>query len=152
MGILIGPTFAFGTRTYSACPPGMPPYRWLKPNSAAPERRLFLFMMEPRSGLVVSHAENSCMSQKKQLPQAITNGTTTRSPFCSLVTLGPASTTSPMNSWPRMSPLFIAGIFPRYMCRSEPQIAVAVTFRMTSSGSCRIGSGTVSTLTSWLPW
>src|SRR5438045_5740379 len=78
-------------------------------------------------------------------------GTTTRSPFFSRVTAGPASSTMPMNSWPRMSPSFMPGTLPRYRCRSDPQIAVAVTRSTTSSASCRIGSGTVSTRTSCVP-
>jgi hypothetical protein len=48
--------------------------------------------------------------EKKQLPQAIVNGTITRSPAFKLVTPLPASTTSPMNSWPRMSPPCIEGM------------------------------------------
>ena len=39
------------------------------------------------------------------------NGTTTRLPFLS-VDFGPVSTTSPMNSWPRISPFSTAGITP----------------------------------------
>jgi hypothetical protein len=35
--------------------------------------------------------------------------TMTRSPFLTRVTSRPVSTTSPMNSWPMMSPGFIAG-------------------------------------------
>jgi hypothetical protein len=38
-------------------------------------------------------------------------GTTTRSPFFS-VDLGPVSTSSPMNSWPRMSVAFIVAMKP----------------------------------------
>ncbi|HUS65488.1 MAG TPA: alcohol dehydrogenase catalytic domain-containing protein, partial [Kofleriaceae bacterium] len=37
----------------------------------------------------------------EQAPQAIGNGTTTRSPTSRFFTSGPSSTTSPMNSWPR---------------------------------------------------
>jgi hypothetical protein len=40
-----------------------------------------------------------------------------------------------MNSCPQTSPFFIPGINPTYMCRSEPQMQVVVTFRMTSA--CR---------------
>ena len=49
---------------------------------------------------------------KKQFPHAIGNGTTTRSPGLRFFTAGPTSTTSPMNSCPRMSPLSIVGIKP----------------------------------------
>ena len=41
----------------------------------------------------------------------LVKGTTTRCPFCKVL-LGPVSTTSPMNSWPRMSPDFMPGITP----------------------------------------
>ena len=51
-----GPVFAWGTRTYSACPPGMPPYMWENPNSAAGAGIDFLLRAPPSSGLVVSHA------------------------------------------------------------------------------------------------
>jgi hypothetical protein len=45
-----------------------------------------------------------------QFPHAIGNGTTTRSPTLMFETSRPVSTTSPMNSWPRMSPFFIVGM------------------------------------------
>ena len=61
------------------------------------------------AGKELSQAENCCFSQKKHLPQAITNGTTTRSPVFS-VEPGPVSSTTPMNSWPRMSPLCMPGM------------------------------------------
>ncbi len=47
-------------------------------------------------------------------------------------TSGPTDSTTPMNSCPQTSPFFIPGINPTYMCRSEPQMQVVVTFRMTS--------------------
>jgi hypothetical protein len=61
------------------------------------------------AGLELSQAEYCCFSQKKHWPQAMTKGTTTRWPFCR-VEPGPVSTTSPMNSWPRMSPLCRVGM------------------------------------------
>ena len=42
-------------------------------------------------------------------PQQIVNGTTTRSPIFSFLLSAPTSTTSPMNSWPMMSPDFMPG-------------------------------------------
>src|ERR1700712_1781569 len=78
------------------------------------------------------------------------NGTTTRWPGFKVLAL-PASTTSPMNSWPRMSPFCIVGMNASYRCRSEPQIAVEV-IRMIASRGLRIsGSSTVSQRTSCLP-
>ncbi len=63
-------------------------------------------------GFEFSQSENSSFWQKKHLPQAIGKGTTTRSPTFRSFTSGPTSTTSPMNSWPRMSPFSIVGMKP----------------------------------------
>ena len=49
---------------------------------------------------------------KKASPQAMVKGTTTRSPTFSLSTPLPTSTTSPIVSCPRTSPLCILGIMP----------------------------------------
>ena len=57
-----------------------------------------------RSGSSCRRATSGPARQKKQPPHAIGNGTTTRSPRRRFVTPAPTSTTSPMNSWPRMSP------------------------------------------------
>ena len=59
-----------------------------------------------------SHSEYISRWQKKQLPQAMGKGTTTRSPRWRSFTAEPVSTTSPMNSWPRMSPFTIPGTKP----------------------------------------
>jgi hypothetical protein len=55
----------------------------------------------------------------------------------------PTSTTSPMNSWPMMSPDFMPGMKPSWRCRSEPQIAQVVTLMIASLGSsiCGVGDG-----------
>jgi hypothetical protein len=106
--ILIGPTSACGTRRYSACPPAKPPSMCENPNSPAGECPITLRAISAL-GLVVSHAENSVRSQKKHDPHAITNGTTTRSPFFNFVTPLPTSTTTPIGSCPRMSPASIVG-------------------------------------------
>src|SRR4051794_37899067 len=79
------------------------------------------------------------------------NGTTTRSPTFSFLFSAPTSTTSPIVSWPRISPLFICGITPSKMCRSEPQIAQAVTLMIASRGCSILGSGTESQRISPLP-
>src|SRR5205823_6411964 len=78
-------------------------------------------------------------------------GTITRSPTFRFLTSGPSSTTSPMNSWPRMSPCSRLGMKALYRCRSEPQIAVLVTRMMASCGLMIEGSGTFCTRTSSLP-
>jgi hypothetical protein len=68
------------------------------------------FSAIPALGLEFSHSEYRPATQELQAPQAIGNGTTTRSPDTRLVTPAPTSTTSPMNSWPRMSPLSMVGM------------------------------------------
>ena len=77
-------------------------------------------------------------------PQQMVNGTTTRSPTFSALFSEPTSTTSPMNSWPMMSPDSMPGMKPSNRCRSEPQMAQLVTLMMASRGSSILGSGTVS--------
>ena len=50
-----------GTRTNSACPPGIPPYKWLKPNKAAGGGIIFLLIAAPGPVFVVSQADiRSC--------------------------------------------------------------------------------------------
>src|SRR4051812_1143808 len=98
-------------------------------------------------GLEFSHSEYACAWQALQAPQAIGNGTTTRSPTDRLSTSDPFSTTSPMNSWPRISPGSIVGTYPSYRCRSEPQIAVELTRTMASCLFRIEGSGTSRTST-----
>lgn len=59
---------------------------------------------------VVSHCVYRPVSHIQQCPQAIWNGTTTRSPGRRFVTSGPTSSTMPMGSWPRMSPGVMNGV------------------------------------------
>ena len=58
---------------------------------------------------VVSHCVYSCCSHMKQCPHEIWNGITTRSPGAMLVTSLPTSSTTPIGSWPRMSPSVMNG-------------------------------------------
>jgi hypothetical protein len=51
----------------------------------------------------------------------------------------------------RMSPLSMPGMTPSKICRSEPQIAQAVTLMIASRGCSILGSGTVSHRISPLP-
>ena len=61
----------------------------------------------------MSQPLNCSFLQKKQLPQAMLKGTTILSPTFSLeAAVVPTSTTSPMNSWPRMSPECMPGMYP----------------------------------------
>src|SRR5918994_5144549 len=102
-------------------------------------------------GLEFSQSENISAWHAAQTPHEIGKGTTTRSPTLRLCTSRPVSTTSPMNSWPRMSPFSTVGIYPSTRCRSEPQMAVE-EMRTIASRALRIcGSGTVSTLTVFRP-
>jgi hypothetical protein len=72
------------------------------------------FSAPPRHwGLVVSHAEKSVFEQKKHEPHAMTNGTTTRSPFSQLrYRACRPRRTIPIGSCPRMSPSSMVGWYP----------------------------------------
>src|SRR5690242_15893529 len=102
-------------------------------------------------GFVFSQTEYNSFLQASHTPQAIGNGTTTRSPTFKFLTSRPTSTTSPMNSWPSTSPDSMVGTNPLTRCRSEPQIAVDVTRTMASRALRMDGSGTSSTETLRLP-
>src|SRR6185437_12678651 len=95
-GTLMGPTSANGMRTYSACPPAYPPSMCEYPNRPAGEWPQSFSAIQA-FGLEFSHNENWPELQKKQAPQAIGNGFTTRSPTFRFFTPAPTSTTSPMN-------------------------------------------------------
>ena len=58
---------------------------------------------------VVSHWLNSPRSHIQHDPQLMLNGTTTRSPTCNVSTAAPTSRTTPMGSWPTMSPADMNG-------------------------------------------
>ncbi len=100
---------------------------------------------------VVSHCDWKPCWHIQQCPQEMLNGTTTRSPTFRFVTAEPTSSTMPIGSWPRTSPLSMYGPSTRYRCRSEPQIAVEVIRTIASVGSWMVGSGTVSTDTFSVP-
>src|SRR5205807_111526 len=114
-----------------AWPPGNPPNMCEYPKRPAGEYPIY-FAAISALGLDVSQQEYSCFSQKKQCPHEIVKGTTTRSPFCRLVTALPTSTTSPIGSCPSTSPLFILGMNPSSRWRSDPQIPVAVILMIAS--------------------
>ena len=85
--------------------------------------------------------------QFAQVPQAMLNGSDTRSPTLTRPTPGPTSTTTPMFSWPNTVPVSTP-VRPSYMCRSDPQM-LAVVIRTTASvGSSTRASGTSVTATS----
>lgn len=115
---------AYGTSTYSACPPTHPPmstYPYAEPG---------------RSGLTFSQMPVLPSLQFRHRPQEMLNGTDTRSPTLTNSTSGPSSTTSPVISWPRMSPLG-AVVRPRTMCWSLPQMFVATALTMAPWGTLR---------------
>lgn len=60
----------------------------------------------------------------------------------------------PMNSWPKMSPLIMEarGKLPVHKCKSDPQMAVEVTRRMTSCGWARAGRSMSMTRMSRVPF
>ena len=90
-------------------------------------------------GFDVSHRENSRLWQKKQDPQEMVKGTTTRSPGLS----GPAAP----------EPASIVGISPPYKCRSEREIGVAVTLIIAVArlNNLRIGNGVNSDIACAVP-
>src|ERR1700749_3555222 len=66
-------------------------------------------------------------------------------------TASPTATTSPTFSWPKTRPSS-KSVRPSYMCRSEPQMLVAVIRTSASVGFSILASGTSSTLTLRGPW
>ena len=60
-------------------------------------------------GFVLSQADQRSWVQNQQRPHPMGKGTITRSPAFRVFTSAPTSTTSPMNSWPRMSPRIMVG-------------------------------------------
>src|SRR5690606_813780 len=95
-------------------------------------------------GLELSHSDHRSSLQYAHSPQPMTDTTTTRSPTDSCCTPAPISTTSPINSWPIMSPARIVGTNPLMRCRSEPHTELMVTFTMASRGFNIFGSSTRS--------
>ncbi len=79
------------------------------------------------------------------------NGTITRSPALRFCTEGPTSSTTPMNSWPKVCPTRVSGIMPWYRCRSDPQIAARVTRTIASLGCSMAGMSFSSTRTLYGP-
>ncbi|MEY9484877.1 hypothetical protein RKD26_000671 [Streptomyces calvus] len=100
---------------------------------------------------VVSHWVGSPVRHIQQLPQAIWNGTTTRSPTWRSGTAAPTSSTIPIGSCPRMSPGVMNGVRTSYRCRSDPHSPVEVMRMIASVGSSIRGSGTFSTRTFRFP-
>src|SRR5512135_2929291 len=80
------------------------------------------------------------------------DGTTTRSPTLKLRTDEPTSSMIPTPSCPRIVPASMPGMVPRTMCRSVPQMALAVRRTIASVGCSIFGSGTSSRRMSPIPW
>src|SRR3954464_8164011 len=85
-GTLMGPKSAKGTRAYSAWPPAKPPNKCEYPKIPQGEWP-HIFSAIQALGFEFSHSEVVPCWHEKQCPQAIGNGTTTRSPTRSLRTL-----------------------------------------------------------------
>ena len=64
----------------------------------------------------------------------------------------PTSSITPTPSCPRIVPGTMPGIVPRTMCRSVPQMALAVSRTIASVGCSIFGSGTLSRRMSPTPW
>src|SRR3954471_13719969 len=90
-------------------------------------------------------------TQKKHEPQYTLNGTITRSPTWRFCTDGPTSSTTPMNSCPKVIPTRVSGIIPWYRWRSEPQMAAIVTRTIASFGCAIFGGAFSSTRTLYGP-
>src|SRR3954466_2952146 len=85
--------------------------------------------------------------QNSHVPSETANGLTTRSPFSTVVTSEPVSSTTPMNSCPIRAGPSAGGIDP-YGHRSLPQMQEAVMRTSASVGCLTTESGTSSTRTS----
>src|SRR5512132_113883 len=94
-----------------------------------------------------THAVDRPSWQNAQVPSENANGITTRSPFLTMVTRDPTSSTMPMASWPIAWPLSDRSI-DAYGHRSLPQMQARVTRMTASVGSTIAASGTSSTRTS----
>jgi hypothetical protein len=65
-------------------------------------------------GLTLWQFEYSPRAQNQHVPQKMLKGTMTRSPRFRFRTLGPTSSTTPMNSCPNVVPTRVSGIIPWY--------------------------------------
>src|SRR6266436_3272992 len=98
-----------------------------------------------RAGFTVRQIPVFPSRQFRHRPQAILNGTVTRSPTASISTSEPFSMISPVISWPRINPGG-AVVRPRTICWSDPQMLVVTTFRITPCGASLPPNGSVSLL------
>jgi hypothetical protein len=81
------------------------------------------------------------------VPSEKANGITTTSPFLTVATCDPTSSTTPMASWPIDCPVSERSI-DAYGHRSLPQMQARVTRTIASVGCSMAASGTSSTRTS----
>ena len=63
-------------------------------------------------GLTLWQLEYRPRAQYQHEPQKMLNGTITRSPTCRFCTDEPTSSTTPMNSCPKVWPIRVSGIIP----------------------------------------
>ena len=127
----VRPLSAKGTRTYSVWQPSM-----RQPSSQPPSTQLFT---KPRL-------------QNQHSPQKVSTLAATRWPGLIFLTASPTATTSPANSWPRITPSLARGTAPLRMWKSLVQMLDIPTLTMASRGSSRVGTGRSSKRRSPLPW
>ena len=110
-GTLIGPTSANGTRAYSACPPAIA----AEHVRVAEQRRgewphsfsaihAFGFEFSQQREQLLATREALAARDRERHDDAVAD--------LQVLHVAPTSTTSPMNSWPRMSPFSIVGMKP----------------------------------------
>ena len=92
------------------------------------------------------------VSTEMERTYAIWKLATTRSPFFTVLTSLPTSSTTPIHSCPKISPCYNCIISAWYRCRSLPQTVVPVALQITSVDSVIAGRGTSSTRTLLLPY
>src|SRR5271167_3644180 len=101
----------------------------------------------------VMHTFDCPLRQYSQVPSPWLNGTTTRAPFLKLRTSLPTSSTTPVNSCPRIEPGCAASPIhvqsPDHACQSERQMPLASTRTIALVGA-QSGSGTVFTTRGFL--
>jgi len=112
-GTLNGPTLPFGTRTYSAWPPGTPPYEVAVAKERGRCGDLFLVQRRALPGVGFFTGRKLVDTAEEAVPAGYHEGNNhPLRPFAAPSTSRPHSTI-PHNSWPKISPCSTFGILPR---------------------------------------
>ena len=101
-------------------------------------------MLLPRIQPPLVQCEYMPRRQYSHFPQEEMHEISTASPWAKPVTLEPASTMTPVPSWPRMRPGWQVATSPLRICRSVPQMVVRVILTMASVGCWISGMGRFS--------